>query len=233
MASSAGYPLVAVEFFFGAVDLTHDSFSDLVLFAVCSCLALRYLAFTRDRAGIGIACLLIAIAAFLGVIRFSDWNPLNKQTRGPHEFASMIAAVGAFPVLAFSLAFPDSPIARRVSGAWWLAFVVGGFGFAVWLLAFKPWGQIAPALSGFWMVASVATAYRGTSRWLGIGGLVLLFTSLAVTVLIDASSLLLGIFSPTQLLHYFLAAGLLLLACAAETAVRSTLTTPENALPSR
>ena len=233
MDRGARCSLVAVEFVFGAVDLTHDSFSDLVLFAVCACLAIRYLAFPRNMAGIGIACLLIAVAAFLGVIRFSDWSPLNEQTRGPHEFASKIAAVGAFPVLAFSLAFPASPIARRVSGAWWLAFMVGGFGFAVWLLAFKPWGQIAPALSGLWMAVSVVTSYRGTSRWLGIGGLVLLFTSLAVTVLIDSSSPLLGIFSTTQLLHYFLAAGLLLLACAAETSAHSTPTTHGSALPSR
>lgn len=191
-------------------------------------IAYRCLAVHRERAGVGIACLLIGIAAFLGVIRFSDWKPIHELAEGPHRFASTIAAVGAFPILAYSVGFPKSPIATRLAGAWWFTFVVGGFGMAVWLLGFKLWAQVVPGLCGIWLVSSILTAYQGTSRWLGIGGLVLLLTSLAVTVLINSSSRILWIFSSTQLLHYFLASGLLLLNLAVETASRFSQATGES-----
>jgi hypothetical protein len=209
--------------------LTHNSFSDLVLFAACAALAVRYLVLLRDQAGIGIACLLIGVAASLGVIQFSDWNPINELLRGPHRFASTLAAVGAFPVLAYSVAFPQSPISGRVSGAWWFAFVVGGLGFAVWLLGFKPWAQIVPALSGVWLAKKIVLDYRGISRSLGAMGLVFLFASFFVTLLIPASTQVLGIFTSVQLLHYFLAAALVLIALAAETAMHAGTSGPVNA----
>ena len=194
--------------------MTHDSFSDLVLLSVCMGIAYRCLTVHRERAGVGIACLLIGIAAFLGVIRFSDWKPIHELAEGPHRFASTIAAVGAFPILAYSLAFPKSPIATRLAGAWWFTFVVGGFGMAVWLLGFKLWAQIVPALCALWMAVSVAGGCRGRRLGLGIAGLVFLFASFGVTLFLPASTRVLGIFKSIQMFHYFLATALALIALA-------------------
>lgn len=202
--------------------MTHDALSDLVLFSVCVYLAFRNLAIgkvrigdavvDRGRAGIGIACLVIGSAAILGVIRFSNWSPINERMHGPHRIVSTFAAVGAFPLFAYTLAYPGSPISRQASAAWWLTFVLGGFGLAAWLFGFKLWAQIAPALSGIWMIVSVATSFRGKSFQLGMLGLISLLASFLVTLMLPASDRVLGVFSSTQLFHYLLAAALLLIA---------------------
>jgi hypothetical protein len=192
--------------------LTHDAFSDLVLFAVCIGLAIWNLPARREQAGLGIACLVIGLAALLGVIRFSDWDPYHHRALGPHRFAATFASVGAFPVLAYSLAYPESPLSKRLSGAWWLTFVVGGFGMAIWLLGFKLWAQIVPVLSGLWIASSIATGYRDRNPWLGTVGIVFLFASFAVTLSGPAAVRVLGIFTTTQMFHYFLATALCLIA---------------------
>lgn len=189
--------------------MTHDAFSDLVLFATCMFIALRNL--PLGNAGVGIACLVIGIAASFGVIRFSDWSPFNERMHGPHRIASTFAAVGAFPLLAYTIAYPSSPISRRVSGAWWLTFVVGGLGLGVWLLGFKLWAQIVPALSAICMLYSVATSFRRSNLAFGAIGLIFLLAAFLATLLIPDSYSVIGVFSSTQLFHYFLAAALLLI----------------------
>jgi hypothetical protein len=101
--------------------MTADALSDLVLALVCAGIAARCLGGARSRPGIGIAAVLIGLAAVLGVLRFSTWAPFNEAVRGAHQFASLVAAVGGFPLLAFSLHQPDSPLATRLAGAWWRA----------------------------------------------------------------------------------------------------------------
>lgn len=202
--------------------MTHDSFSDLVLCATCMFIAFRNLPMGTvhvDRgesdlgyAGIGIACLVIGMAAALGVVRFSDWSPFNERMHGPHRIASTFAAVGAFPLLAYTIAYRGSPISRRVSGAWWFTFVAGGLGLGAWLLGFKAWAQIVPALSGIWMFLSVAKSFRGRSLTTGAFGLIFLLAAFLVTLLVPDSYSVFGVFSSTQLFHYFLAAALLLIA---------------------
>lgn len=202
--------------------MTHDSFSDLVLCATCMFIAFRNLPIGTVRvdrgesdlgyAGIGIACLVIGMAAALGVVRFSDWSPFNERMHGPHRIASTFAAVGAFPLLAYTIAYRGSPISRRVSGAWWFTFVAGGLGLGVWLLGFKPWAQIVPALSGIWMIFSVAKLFRGRSLATGAFGLIFLLAAFLATLLIPDSYSVFGVFSSTQLFHYFLASALLLIA---------------------
>jgi hypothetical protein len=204
--------------------VTHNAFSDLVLCVTCMFIAFRNLPIGTGRvahvdsvsvyAGMGIACLVIGIAAALGVVRFSDWSPFNERMHGPHRIASTFAAVGAFPLLAYTLAHRGSPISRRVSGAWWFTFVVGGLGLGVWLLGFKLWAQIVPALSGIWMFYSIATSIRGRNLQLGALGLIFLLAAFLVTLMIPDSYNALGVFSSTQLFHYFLATALFLIAFA-------------------
>jgi hypothetical protein len=151
--------------------MTPDAFSDLVLALTCAVLAHRCRG--DGRGGVAVACLLIGIAALLGMLRFSSWEPLATAVGGAHRFASLVAAVAGFPLLAFSLASPGGALARHAGGAWWLAFAVGGFGVAAWLLGFKVWAQLAPLAS----VAAIAWAVQrhgaGGRRWAGFAGVLL------------------------------------------------------------
>ena len=191
--------------------MTADAFSDLVLFLVCAWLA--YANFTQEEepAGLGLTFVLIGLAAGLGVFRFSSFSGLSELVKGAHQFASLLSAVGAFPIWAFSLAYPESSLAKRLAGAWWLTFVVGGFGIAIWALGLKLWGQAIPALCGLWMVWTVLRGWRGRALWWGVAGLVCLFASFAATLLVPPQVQVMGLLTKTQLLHYLLAAALVLL----------------------
>lgn len=182
--------------------MTPDAFSDLVLALVCAVLAHRCRA--DGRGGVGVACLLIGIAALLGVLRFSSWEPLATAVGGAHRFASLVAAVAGFPLLAFSLASPGSALARHAAGAWWLAFPIGGFGIAVWLLGFKAWGQLAPLLSVLAIAWVVVGRWQGRGRWTGFLGVACLSGGFAAVFLAPPDV-------KTQVLHYALALGLFVL----------------------
>ena len=161
------------------------------------------------RGGVGIACLLIGIAALLGVLRFSSWEPLATAVGGAHRFASLVAAVAGFPLLAFSLANPGSTLARHAVGAWWLAFPIGGFGIAAWLLGFKAWAQLAPLASAAVIAWMVLRHGAGGRRWAAFAGVLLLFVGFAIAAggwpTVGALPTLL---SKTQALHYALAGAL-------------------------
>lgn len=182
--------------------MTPDAFSDLVLALVCAVLAHRCRA--DGRGGVGVACFLIGIAALLGVLRFSSWEPLATAVGGAHRFASLVAAVAGFPLLAFSLASPGSALARHAGGAWWLAFPTGGFGIAAWLLGFKAWAQLAPVMSVFAIAWVVVGRWQGRRRWTGLLGVACLSGGFAAVFLAPP-----GV--KTQVLHYALALGLLAL----------------------
>ncbi len=191
--------------------MTLDSFSEIILILACAWIAWRTFKQTDAYAGIGLAALIIGFAAFLGMVRFSSFADASALIKGPHQFASIVASVSAFPILAFSLARPKSPIAMRIAGAWWMTFVAAGFGVALVALGFKLWAQTVPAVCALWIGYSVIFTKAGRSlpRILGFLSLLLSF---AATLLIKPDILIFGIFSKTQLLHYFLAIALVLLA---------------------
>ena len=195
--------------------MTLDAFSDLVLFLACGWIV--WTAFktnlktSNTRAGIGLAALLIGFAALLGTIKFSSFSEASALVKGAHQFASLVAGVGAFPILAFSLANPKSPIAQRMVGAWWFTFAVAGFGVALVVLGFKLWGQIVPAVCALWIGYTVLFKPHANRVWL-IVGWVSLVASFCATLFIKPDVLVFGVLSKVQLLHYFLALGLALLA---------------------
>jgi len=200
-----------VEPWYGLVlKMTADAFSDLGLFAVCAGLAWHCLSAERGRAGIGVACVLIGAAAFLGVFRFSSWPGASEAVRGAHQFMALVAAVGAFPILAMSLAEPSSAVACRLGGAWWVTFVLAGLGVALVMMGVKLWQQAVPLLCGLWIVFSMATRRSGWARWRGLAGALCLLATFAVALLVrEPDMLVLGLLPKTQMLHYLLAAALL------------------------
>ena len=157
------------------------------------------------RGGLAIACLLLGAAAMLGVFRFSSWEPINELVRSTHQIASKFAAVGAFPVLAFSLAYPSNPFAQQFQKAGLLAMLTGGIGVAVCIWVFEPWSMLAPLLSALWMVASVAGWQPSRSRQRGALGLIFLFASFVVTLPIRLNDWFPLSITSTELFHYLMA----------------------------
>lgn len=191
--------------------MTPDSLSDLVLFGVCAVLLHRNLSSADQSAGWSLTLMLIGMAALVGALRFSTFTTLSEQVKGVHQFLSLFAAVGAFPLWAYTLAYPSSALARRFAGAWWLTFVVGGMGIGIWTLGLKLWGQAVPVLGGLWMTRTVWKQWRGMSLILGTAGLVSLFSSFTVAVVFAGQAHVIGFVTRVQLLHYLLALALLLL----------------------
>ena len=190
--------------------MTLDSFSEIILALVCVWIFVQAFKVPNTHAGIGLAALLIGIAAVLGIVKFSSFTEASLIVSGAHKFASLVASVAAFPILAYSLANPSQPFAMRLAGAWWLTFICGGFGVAIVVLGFKPWAQIVPALCALWIGYTVLFTAQGRSTK-RILGFVALLLSFAATLLIKPEMQLLGFLSKTQLLHYFLAIALFLL----------------------
>jgi hypothetical protein len=117
--------------------------------------------------------------------------------------------VAGFPLLAFSLASPGSALARHAVGAWWLAFPIGGFGIAAWLLGFKVWAQLAPLLSVLAIAWAVLRHGAGGRRWAGLAGLLLLVAGFAIAAgAWPTGGALPTLLSKTQALHYALAGAL-------------------------
>ncbi|MBM3963703.1 MAG: hypothetical protein FJ308_01355 [Planctomycetes bacterium] len=191
--------------------MTHDAFSDLVLFSVCLYFFCINLTPSQQRAGLSIACLWIGLAAGLGVIKFSNFSPMNQWAQGPHRIIAAIAAVSSFPILAFSLTYPNSPIARRMDGAWWFTFIVGGLGIAIWLSGAKIWAQIVPAICSVPITIAILGSSKGKQVWLGILASASLFASFGVALFTGPTTKILNVFSGTQLLHYFLAVAIFLI----------------------
>lgn len=188
--------------------MTPDSFSDLALFLVCLGILHRCWWVQTDRAAIGLAGLLIGFAAALGVLRFSTWTEIGDLVKGVHQFASVLAAVAGFPMLALGIVRPDSTVARYRAGAWWCAFVIGGFGVAVWVLGFKPWAQLVPAVSALAMLVALRKPEVGRNRALRALGVGFLFVGFTAVVLLTPTDLLFGLVTRVQLLHYALVVGL-------------------------
>lgn len=170
--------------------------SDLVLALACIFIAVRA---ARTRPGVALACAAIAAAALIGVARFSGFD----EATGAHKFLSLIGSTAALPLLAAAIAWPgskaaktwrDASIALLVGSALGIAIVAGG-GIALW-------GQVAPAASA--LVILFGTIRSRALR--PIGGAVVLVVTFAMV----AAKLEPGGLEPLEILHYGMAAALLL-----------------------
>ena len=179
--------------------------SDLVLALVCGWLVATRMA---RQPGLGLAALLIGVAAVLGVLRFGGVDLVT----GPHRFASILSAVAAFALLAWALRWPDDPIASRFAGAARAVLLLGGIGVTATLTGVTGWGAAVSAVSA--VVIMVTMVQR--RNLVGIAGAGVLFTAMAAAAAGKAAP-----FDSTIVLHLGLAAALALLAQASDLKQRS------------
>jgi hypothetical protein len=170
--------------------------SDLVLALVCLWVVVTKMA---RHPGLGLAALLIGVAATLGVLRFGGIEALV----GAHRFASLVSACAGFPLLAWSLRWPADPIAATMKGASRFALLVGGVGVGATVLGLVLWGQAVALLSG--LVIAVTAVQRRNGA--GTAGAAALLVAMAAAGVGNAAP-----FNATVVLHLGLALALLLLA---------------------
>jgi hypothetical protein len=161
-----------------------------------------YLALQRHLPiALRLACGVFGAAALLGVLRFSGVYPLPSW----HQFASMLGAASAFPLLAVVVLWPDSLAARNTRFAWIVLCITAVIGVIVVGVGQKRIYSDALALLS--LLAVCITLVR-TRQWLGaLGGILMLAALVLFALKISAGSLLV----PGDLLHIGMAAGLLLL----------------------
>ena len=148
-----------------------------------------------------LACGVFGVAALLGVLRFSGIYPLPSW----HQFASMLGASSAFPLLAVVVLWPDSLAARNTRFAWIVLCITAVIGVIIVGAGQKRIYSDALALLS--LLAVCITLVR-TRQWLGAVGGVLILTALVLFALKIAAGTLLV---PGDLLHIGMALGLLLL----------------------
>ena len=180
--------------------MTLDAVSDLVLAATCVWLFRQQL---RCRPGVAVAAGLIGGAACLGVLDFSGLELM----RGPHRFASLVAACAAFPLLTWSLRWPEDAIAQRVQASGSAAALLGALGVVATVSGVPAWGQVVPGAAA---IALLWTMWRRPDPY-GVFGAALLLASFAAATLGSPETLYLGGLSRVQALHYLMAAALCLL----------------------
>lgn len=178
-----------------------DALSDAVLATVSLIAATRLM---YRQPGLGTACMLIGLAAAIGVLRYSG----VESALGPHRFFSLLAACAAFPLLTIAVRWPDDPVARYPRATARFVVLIGGVGIALVLAGFERWREIVPAVAAALLLLTVfKTLHRQR-----IAGVLLIAAALAFAAAGQPVPILdLG---PAELLHYTLAAGLLLLALA-------------------
>lgn len=148
-----------------------------------------------------LACGVFGLAALLGVLRFSGIYPLPSW----HQFASMLGAASAFPLLAVVVLWPESLAARRTRYAWIVLCVTAAIGVIVVSVGQKR--IYSDALALLCLLVMCITLVRNR-QWLSALGGVLMFTvSVLFALKITVGSLLV----PGDLLHIGMAFGLVLL----------------------
>lgn len=172
--------------------------SDLVLALVCGWVVATKMA---RQPGLGLAALLIGVAAALGVLRFSGL----EAVAGAHRFASLVAACAGFPLLAWAVRWPDDPIAATAAGASRAALLAGGIGVGATVLGLAAWGQGVAAISALVIVVTVLQRREAA----GIAGASALVVALGAAATGKAAP-----FDATVVLHLGMAAALGLLAAA-------------------
>ena len=180
--------------------MTGNAASDLVLALVCG-----WLVITRRarQPGLGMAALLVGLAASLGVLRFSGVEALA----GAHRFASLVSACAGFPLLAWSLRWRQDPIVATCTGASRAALLAAGIGVGATVLGLALWGQGVALLSA--LVIAVTAIQRREA--VGLAGAAVLLVAIGAAAAGRAAP-----FNSTVVLHLGLAAALGLLALASD-----------------
>lgn len=172
--------------------------SDLVLALVCGWVVATRMA---RQPGLGLAALLIGVAAALGVLRFSGLEALA----GAHRFASLVSACAGFPLIAWAVRWPADPIAATGKGASRAALLAGGIGVGATVLGLAAWGQAVALVSGL-VIAVTAVQRRDVAM---VAGAAALLVAMGAAAMGKAAP-----FNTTVVLHLGLAAALVLLALA-------------------
>jgi hypothetical protein len=171
------------------------AFTDGFLALVSLWLASR----TQAPVALRLACALFATAAVLGVLRFSGLYPIPSW----HQFASMLGAVAAFPLLAVAIVWPDALVTRSTRFAWIFMCVMAVLGVIVVSAGQKR--VVADALALVSAVAILITLLRHR-QWRGALASALMLLGLALF----ARKVGVGdVLVPGDLLHIGMALGLL------------------------
>ena len=154
---------------------------------------------TQAPVALRLACALFAAAALLGVLRFSGVYPIPAW----HQFASMLGAVAAFPLLAVAIVWPDALVTRSTRFAWIFMCVMAVLG--VLIVGAGQKRLVADGLALVSVIAMVVTLARA-GLWRGaLSGALML----AGLVLFAAKVAVGGVLVPGDLLHIGMALGLL------------------------
>ena len=170
---------------------------DAVLAMVC--LALAFDA-SKARPAWRLSQLLLAAAAILGALRFSELLPMPSL----HQFFSMLGAGVGLPLLAMAVIQPDSAVATQRRFAWIYAIVAAtACIFLVMVAQIKAWTAVCALLSALYILV---LAVKNQKKLTALGGLLLLMTLTAFALKLNVPPLL-----PGDLLHIGMSLSLLVL----------------------
>ncbi|MSQ72426.1 MAG: hypothetical protein EXR27_14210 [Betaproteobacteria bacterium] len=156
---------------------------------------------TRAMPAAQLGCLLFAVAAMLGTLRFSGLLSLPQL----HQFMSALGASVAMPLLATAVMWPQRAVAREPKFVWILGVALAVMYVLVGVVAAtKSWSAACAVLSAF-AIIGISVARR---QWLALAAG---FCMLAAFVLF-ASQVSWADLRPGEFLHVGLALGLLLFA---------------------
>ena len=170
---------------------------DAVLAMVC--LALAFDA-SKVRPAWRLGQLLLAAAAILGTLRFSELLPMPSL----HQFFSMLGAGVGLPLLAMAIIQPDSAVATQRRFAWIFAIVAAtACIFLVMVAQIKAWTAVCALLSA---LCILVLAIKNQKKLTALGGLLLLMTLTAFALKLNVPPLL-----PGDVLHIGMSLSLLVL----------------------
>jgi len=193
------------------------AFTDGFLALVSLWLASR----TQAPVALRLACALFAAAALLGVLRFSGIYPLPTW----HQFASMLGAMAAFPLLAVAIVWPDALVTRSTRFAWIFMCAMAVLG--VLIVGAGQKRVVADGLAVLSVIAIVLTLARA-GLWRGaLAGALML----AGLVLFAAKVSVAGVLVPGDLLHIGMALGLLGLGTLPRWPQHSGVSTYDHGVP--
>lgn len=156
----------------------------------------------QSPVAVRLACALFAVAAGLGVLRFSGIYPLPNW----HQFASMLGAMAAFPLLAVAIVWPDALVTRSTRFAWIFMCVMAVLG--VLIVGAGQKRVVADGLAVLSVIAIVLTLARA-GLWRGaLAGALMLAGLVSFAAKVSVG----GVLAPGDLLHIGMALGLLGLA---------------------
>lgn len=156
----------------------------------------------------------IGVVGFAALLGIPDYLGVTLA-KGPHQFASLVAAGAGLPLLGIAICWPDSMLATQRSAAGYFAVMAGGMAVLIGgLLGIWQWSLVAPA------VAIVLMAVGGARS--GRPLLILAVSVLAATFVLSAAGWTMAPLGAVQQLHLLMALGWTLLAIDARMKVQAS-----------